>query len=610
MPGLLHALDRLIPAALRNGDAETLRRARLSIAFTLALVFWVPVFSAIYAFLGAPSLVVALLIAGALSPAVLAALWLTRSSTWAGNILTLDLFWVLAFGAWRTGGVESLFVVWFAAIPMVAMLVSGYRSGTVWLLVGLSTVGLLAGLADPEASLFATLHPDLLAFWRISAFCGILLVMYSLSLIYEKLKDDALRAALAASRAKSEFLANMSHELRTPLTSILGYTDLLLDEPQAGTDVEQPMHLQTIRRNGQHLLELINDILDLSKIEAERMMLERLPVCPSHLLDEVLSLFRVRAEAKGLWLKCERSGNVAEPVSTDPTRLRQILLNLIGNAIKFTTQGGVTVRLSATASELRFDIADTGIGISPQQMGRLFEPFVQGDSSCSRRFGGTGLGLAISRRLARMLGGDITIESTMGRGSTFRLRLAVVPVMPGSPVQTASPAAAPDRSRAPTRATVEMPLAGARILVAEDGPDNRQLIARILQNAGASVTMVENGRAAVDAAGNPPGDGQPFDIVVMDMQMPVLDGYAATAELRRTGYAGPIVALTAHAMTEDREKCLQVGCDDYTTKPLKPPELLGILRRCIGLTDSTEAATAGLTNRSGVAFELCEHVAQ
>ncbi len=378
---------------------------------------------------------------------------------------------------------------------------------------------------------------------------------------------EAKVAAEAASRAKSSFVANMSHEIRTPMTAILGYADLL---SQSNQSTQQRNNcVQTIRRNGQHLLSIINDILDVSKIEAGKMTVEKIACSPIQLVTDVASLMRIRAKDKQLAFDVRYVGAVPEMIVSDPTRLRQVLMNLVGNAIKFTDAGGVKVIVSMTdpakgLPRLRFDVVDTGMGLTQKQQDALFRPFVQADESTTRKFGGTGLGLTISKRLAEMLGGDITIRSVPGAGSTFSLTVQTGDLsgvkMIESPLAEAS-----EQGNREEFWNVAQQLSG-RVLVAEDGPDNRVLISFYLEHAGLDVTLVENGRLACDAALSAASDGKPYDLILMDMQMPEMDGYAATTLLRELKYAGPIVALTAHAMGGDREKCLACGCDDFAVK--------------------------------------------
>jgi len=391
------------------------------------------------------------------------------------------------------------------------------------------------------------------------------------------------REAQAATQAKSEFLANTSHEIRTPLTAILGYADVLLEEgniekaPRSRVDA-----LTTIRRNGEHLLGIINDILDISKIEAGRLEIECIPCSPVQVVADVVSLMHVRATAKNLVLAAEYIGAIPETFQTDPLRLKQILVNLVGNAIKFTEDGGVRIitrLVNGAKPTMQFDILDTGIGMTEEEAARMFHPFTQADSSTARRFGGTGLGLTISKRLAQMQGGEISIVQTQpGAGTQLRLtlptgslegvRMAEVRMSGGSE---------PDDPKPATVALANQ--LSCRVLLAEDGPDNQRLIAHVLRKAGADVAVVENGQLAVDAAMKACEAGKPFDVILMDMQMPVMDGYTATGELRQRGYTGPIIALTAHAMASDRQKCIKAGCDDHATKPIDRKALLETIRR-------------------------------
>ena len=400
---------------------------------------------------------------------------------------------------------------------------------------------------------------------------------------------EATRKAEAATRAKSEFLANMSHEIRTPMTAILGFADVLLENPAGPEAVDAA---KTIKLNGEHLLEIINDILDLSKIEAGKLDLERIACSPCQVVAEMASLMRVRFEAKGLSLQVEHVGPIPETILTDPTRLRQILANLVGNAIKFTEVGGVRIATRLVQEPgrepaLQLDVIDSGIGMTKRQVGKLFRPFVQADTSTSRKYGGSGLGLAISRRLAGMLGGDVTVTSEPGKGSTFSARVATgslegVPMLVGQPTEAVLEGKKLSRSAKKRQVKLD-----SRILLAEDGPDNRRLISFILNKAGAEVVTAENGRIAVEKAmacfpgrGRRRGDEEkPFDVVLMDMQMPVMDGYEATRQLRAAGYTDPIIALTAHAMRSDRQKCLDAGCDDYLTKPISRENLVAMIAK-------------------------------
>jgi len=397
----------------------------------------------------------------------------------------------------------------------------------------------------------------------------------------------------AANRAKSEFLANMSHEIRTPLNAILGFADLLR---RGAAEDEQECHeyLDTIYNSGQHLLELINDVLDLSKIEAGRLTIEQIDCSPAEIVATVISVLRVRAQEKGLEFRAEWPDGVPARIRSDPVRLKQLLMNLVGNALKFTSQGSVrvVVRLvkSGKKTLLAFDVIDTGIGIPEDKLDRIFEAFVQADNSTTREYGGTGLGLAISRRIARALGGDLTVRSKVGQGSTFTATIDPGP-LEGVPIHKGEfGAERKPKQHAHTLHLLKPP--PGRVLVVDDGATNRKLVKVILQRAGVEVATAENGQQGVELALR-----QPFDVILMDMQMPVLDGYSATRQLRRQGLDVPIVALTAHAMAGDEKKCREAGCTAYLPKPIDADQLVQLLSELLPEKPSAAQAPARENSR-------------
>ncbi|MGE0763374.1 MAG: ATP-binding protein [Bdellovibrionales bacterium] len=386
---------------------------------------------------------------------------------------------------------------------------------------------------------------------------------------YQKTLEDALQAAESANQLKSNFLASMSHEIRTPLGAILGFTELLMDAEI--TQDERIEFLNIISRSGETLSQLINDILDLSKVEAGHLEIEHISFPLRDLVNEILNLLGKHAQEKAIALKVFFADDLPHKISTDPTRLKQILLNLVGNAIKFTQAGEVAVTVApAENGMVNFEVEDTGIGISEEQRQKLFQPFTQADGSVTRKFGGTGLGLNLSKRLARLLDGDIVLKKSQpGQGSVF------VAMVRNHAVDSPIPVSMREiQSQKQTIRAAEQVLRNMRVLVVDDSLDNQSLLGTILSRHGAEVGFASNGFEATQKAAS-----EPYDVILMDIQMPVMDGYTAATVIRAQNFSKPIIAITAHAMGDVRRRCQQAGCTDSLTKPIMPATLVQTLRR-------------------------------
>ncbi len=403
----------------------------------------------------------------------------------------------------------------------------------------------------------------------------------------------------AASRAKSEFLANMSHEIRTPLHGVLGMAALLLDTPLSPAQREQ---LQTIHGSGLALVDIINDILDFSKIDAGKLSLEAIDFDPRVLVREATAVVALRAQEKGLVFTTQIAAAVPAAVRGDPVRLRQVLVNLLGNAVKFTASGSVTLSVGLTGADeeavgLRCEVRDTGVGIAAEAQTRVFESFTQSDSSTTRRFGGTGLGLAICRRLVTLMGGEIGLESAPGRGSEFWFTAKLARATAPLPAAEATGASGSPGSRSQLRR--------ARVLVAEDNLVNQRVATAMLAKLGQDVEVAQHGREAVER-----WRARPFDLVLMDCQMPEMDGFTATRAIRSEEVGGrrvPIVAMTAFAMKGDRERCFAAGMDDYIAKPMPLAALADVLARWVGVGPDAPSPRPA-DERSPVALALWEEL--
>ena len=380
-----------------------------------------------------------------------------------------------------------------------------------------------------------------------------------------------------ANKAKSSFLANMSHEIRTPMNAILGFTEVL-KRGYVKNETESLRYLNTIHSSGKNLLELINDILDLSKVESGRLEVEKLKVEPYSIIYEVLQMLTVKANEKGIGLDFRAVGALPKEIETDPGRLRQIAFNLIGNSIKFTDTGSVTVtcrfKEKSSGPQLMIDITDTGIGMSEEALKNIFNPFVQADSTVTRRFGGTGLGLAISRKFSQALGGDIRVKSEIGKGSTFRVYLTTgaldgVAFLQPEEVNKL-------QQEIVTEQSCRWQFPHARVLVVDDGEENRELVKLLLEEAGLSVDEAENGQVGVEKA-----TAGGFDAILMDVQMPVMDGFTAAGILRKKGFKSPIIALTANAMKGFEAQCLEAGYSGYLSKPINIDQFMELMAQLL-----------------------------
>jgi len=372
--------------------------------------------------------------------------------------------------------------------------------------------------------------------------------------------DRKRQDAIDAARTKSQFLANISHEMRTPLTAIIGYSETLLhsDQPME----ERLSSINTVIRNGNHLLTLINDLLDLSKIEAGKLEVESIPVNIVQVLCDVENLFSQQAQAKGIELNHNYHFPLAKTIMSDPVRIKQIIINLVSNALKFTKSGYIHVDVQQLENgKLQLQVEDTGVGMTDKQISRLFEEYNQAEKSTSRKYGGTGLGLSLSKHLAQLLGGDITVSSLPGLGSIFTLTVDCGDI---SQVETINSV---EEAGISSRVQIESPIAHklrGRILLAEDNSDNQHLFSMYLKRFGIELDIAHNGQQAIEFALR-----EHYDLILMDMQMPIMDGIEATRDLRNKGVKTPIVALTANAMKDDMDRFYSAGCDDYLTKPIK-----------------------------------------
>ena len=589
---LIQKMQTWISACEIEEDPRRSQQRSRALAFNLALLACVPVYSIIYLTFGSTTSARIVLVAGVVGFGNLQLLRSGFSVAFCGHFMTSIAWFTFTSLACFNGGHNSAAEIWHATIPVIAIISTGIRSGALWSLASAAAVSVFYILKLMAIELPNELTPDGIRFLEFSGLMGLMCFFLTLTFRFTVIEyralqfaDTALVRAEAANLAKSEFLANMSHELRTPMTAIMGYADLLLEEINDDQTPERRIKdVQIIKRNGDHLLAIIDDILNLSKIEAGKLSVESITCSPLAIIEDVLTLMRVRSDAKGIALNVVYETLMPVSFQSDPTRLRQILVNLVGNAIKFTEVGSVRlmVRLvTGNNQSLEFDVVDSGIGMLPEQQERLFQPFVQADTTMTRKFGGTGLGLTICKRLAELLGGDVClVESVPGKGSRFRMTITTGPldgvelIAPNVNFVTEAAKTGVGKLEEPSWS-----LSGCRVLLAEDGPDDQKFISYVIKKAGADVTIVGNGQLAVDVALQAIEAGLPFHVILMDMQMPVLDGYGAVVLLRTKGYRHPIIALTAHLRSGDHDNCVAAGCDDYAPKPINKASLISTCRK-------------------------------
>ncbi|MEX2207978.1 MAG: ATP-binding protein [Myxococcota bacterium] len=560
-----------------RSDPHDVRKSKIVVGFSLAILAWSPLYALMYMVVFPAAYAKIALVSLAIGMSLIAVVpVLVRSGSsirMTVGLLGFSLGGLLALMCSITGGYRSPLLPWMVLHPLLALGFGGVRLAWIWtgcVLFELALLALAPTLGLPVYDLISPAAKDVL--WGTSL-VAITMTIFLIGWIYESIKDHTIRDLERANQAKSDFLAHMSHEIRTPMTAILGFAEVLEDEK---TTPEQLGYLRTIQRNAEHLLTVINDILDLSRVEAGHVALDYGPLYPGRSLRDVASLMAPGAQERGLDLRVEIGPDLEGAIRSDATRLRQILINLAANAVKFTPSGFVRLSLAADGpGQLRFEVEDSGPGIPRELQDRVFEAFSQGDESMARRHGGTGLGLAISRQLATALGGSLTLASEVGRGSTFTLRIPAEAVVEDAGVEGNRP------ERDPSSA-----LRG-HLLLAEDGPDTRRLLVHHLLRWGLDVETAENGQLAIDRVRAAQSGGKPFDLVLMDMQMPELDGYQATRMLRAGGFTGRIVALTAHAMHGSREACIEAGCDDYLSKPVDRTRLRAIVATQLEIARAT-----------------------
>jgi len=589
---------RIVPVGLED-DPRALHHARVVLALAVAptpvLIPWAIVLALILEPPVGQVFGALLLLTAPLLWAVPLLFRSTGSMQLAGNVLATHFFATLSALSYCIGGAASPSTYWLLMISAAAP-VLGIRAGALWSALGLVVCAGLYALERMGFTPHNWLAPELEAMVCIASAATLNALATAMMLLYERTHAAAIQqlahsneelagarqTAERASQGKSDFLANMSHELRTPMTAILGYAELLVE----GWSDEQPDLRRTarlIQRNTLQLLSLVDDLMDLNRLHEGRIDLERVAFGPEELARSAADLLRDRAVTKALELSVRVEPGVPERVQGDPTRVRQVLVNLIGNAIKFTNTGSVEIRVRAADGCIRYEIEDTGRGLSAEQQQSLLRPPSDEAGTSAAPAPGSGLGLMVSRLLCELMGGELGVWSTSGAGSCFYIQIPAAPAPAlRSPTPESATSAAPVRLR-------------SHVLLVEDSPDTRTLIAHLLRKAGALVIVAGDGQEGLDQIDAATVRGEPFALVLMDLQMPVLDGYGAVRELRRRGSTLPVVALTAHALEEERLRCLEAGFDAFATKPIDRRTLLGLVQEWSAEEKTGAPSPGGLT---------------
>jgi signal transduction histidine kinase/HPt (histidine-containing phosphotransfer) domain-containing protein len=578
-------MQELLQRILRLGvspqdDEEAVRRFKISNALYLISVL-VATGTTVGPYLaGAPKVA---MVGTLMFPTVLLCFFLnSRRAVRASRFLLLTALNAVIVGMAAVVGAEVLAATVFVVLPIPFFLFDRselrHLAGCVGMVATTAVLLHLPGLLDEPG----TRRDPILLLFRAVSFVGLLSLLTADFFLRRKLAIDLQAARVRAEEsghAKGMFLANMSHEIRTPMGAILGYADLLSDA--LATDEQKENALEAVRRNGAHLMELLNKILDVAKIEAGELLVELGPVSPTRIIWDVVAGLRTQSLDQRVALEIDLPERMPRTLQSDKLRMRQILLNLVGNALKFTEQGSVTVSAALEPGYLAIHVADTGLGIREAELLTVFENFAQAESDSARQAGGTGLGLAISRDLTALLGGRLTVESEIGLGSKFTVAFPLTS-------EEALDLVAPDTSLPGDTAPHDLPggLGPVRVLLAEDFDDAAALVEFHLARQGCDVTTVGDGEAALLAVESA---APPFDVVLMDNQMPVMDGLVAIGRLRSRGNSIPVVSLTANAMSGDRARCMAAGADGYLTKPVDLPRLFAEIKRLVPRASTSTA---------------------